>query len=215
MKNNILRYGIMKKLGRGIRMSCFLTFRCTLDCYYCTLRAGGGYPTSEEMSLHEWIKIIKRFPEKIREIVISGGEPMLHKDFVPFVQFLLDRGYYVTVYTNLSLKKGLELKPSRRLRFEASLHSSVRGNKPFYLKEYQEKFRVDVNDINSAKRFNRTFYSSKFRFGESEKGMLRCYDCQGTNKYPDEGVCYCNRITICPDGKVATNQMDMIRMYTK
>jgi hypothetical protein len=214
MKHNILRYGLMKRLGPGIRLSCFLTFKCTLDCFYCTLRAGGGYPESTTMSAVEWRMKIKRFPVKIREVVLSGGEPMLYPHFVEFAQFLLDSGYYVTIYSNLSLKKGLSLQPSRKLRFDASKHGQVRGEVPFYYEEYAKKYRVDCNDIKKEKTpIQRNF---KIEMGEvTKKGMLRCYECKGRNYYPDHGVCYCDRIAIAPDGLMFQNQMDLIRHYTR
>lgn len=205
IRYKILRYGLLKRFKRGIRVHAILTFACNFenDCYYCTWKAGGGWPKSKVMRLSEWKKVIRRFPLKIREFVVTGGEPMLHPDFNAIVKWMLDQGYFVTVYTNLSRSVGIDLPGHHRLRFYASRHSMVR-KVPFLVSEYS-RFRVDENDIGS------------------DKGLLRCYECQGKRRSEchdfskamiGQGANDCNRVFICPDGEVMINYLEIARRYS-
>lgn len=202
----ILKYGIMKRFKRGIRLYCLPTFRCNLMCYYCTLRSAGGYPTSTELGLEQWKNIINNFPAEIREVVITGGEPMLYEHFVAFVTWLLKKGFYVTVYTNMSYMLGLSIPWSPRLRFDASKHSTVREEyNPFLANTYKRQgYRVDINNADNE---------------SGTKNIMQCYKCQGKHReqyhnYKTGGVCNCYRLTICPDGKLEMNMMDVAQHYT-
>jgi hypothetical protein len=48
---------------------------------------------------------------------------------VPLVNWLLSKGIYVSLYTNLSTKRGLELKKSLKLRLVITYHHHVDTNK--------------------------------------------------------------------------------------
>lgn len=139
------RYGLRKRLVRGDSMLLFLTFRCTLKCDYCALKyIDGKYPESDEITLSEWKRIVKSFPRKIREVKITGGEPMLMPWFPEFVNWLIDEGYFVLVITNMTLKK--EIKESYRLIFIATNHEGSKFQLPYY-----RKHRVKVDKIGETK----------------------------------------------------------------
>lgn len=198
----------MKRLHRGMRIHAILTFACNFknDCYYCTWKAGGGWPQAKTMTLAGWKKVIKRLPFKVREIMVTGGEPMLHPEFNQIVEWMLKQGYFVTVYTNLSIAKGNQLPKHHRLRFYASKHSMVRRKMWPFLTNLYNGFRVDKNDIGS------------------DKGLLRCFECQGKRRaechdfskaMQGQGANDCNRFFIAPDGKTWINNLEMSREYSK
>ena len=114
----------MKRLKRGGRISMAITFRCNLSCNYCVAdKPHGKTPQANEATFEELKTFMLRFPHKLREVKLTGGSPELHKAFVPFVNWLLSEGYYVTVFTNLCHTKTLQqLNKSRRLIFIASYH---------------------------------------------------------------------------------------------
>jgi len=101
-----------------------LTFRCSGTCKMCCQKFLLGYrPIVEETNFTGWVKFFKRFPYKIKEVYVSGGEPVLHKDFVRIVNYLLGCGYYVRIYTNLkNIDKFREIKQCYRLSIKATYH---------------------------------------------------------------------------------------------
>jgi hypothetical protein len=144
-------YGLRKRLRRGKRIKILLTYRCTLDCDYCTnLAASGTKPKCEEIRLPEWKRIISLIPN-VREVVITGGEPMLHPDFVGLVDWLLESGKFVTVFTNLTMGRGMSISRDhqRNLRYAASYHRSfLLLHFQTHLSLYRKMgFRVDVEEI--------------------------------------------------------------------
>ena len=77
-----------------------IDFICNQRCRFC--------PCSKEQSTYPSIPLIelKNLVEgfikqsKIEGLVISGGEPTLHKDFIPFIEFVTQKGLNVTVLSN-------------------------------------------------------------------------------------------------------------------
>ena len=143
------RFGILKRLKRGGRVHVMLTYACTLDCSYCMNRVySGTRPTSDTIPAERWRGLIRGHHEKLREVVLSGGEPMLHPGFVELTRSLLADGLFVTVYTNLTLLDGLKLPESYRLHFVASFHRSYKIKKFLeHLAMYRNKFRVSVEEV--------------------------------------------------------------------
>lgn len=65
-------------------------------------------------------------------IVLSGGEPMLHPDFLKILEYLRDTGFYVTVLSNSSqcrneaLARNIkETMPENKFDIVTAIHSSV------------------------------------------------------------------------------------------
>ena len=179
-------FGVLKRLKRGIRVHIYPTLDCTLKCKYCVnLFKTGERPKIDEISVSDWMQIIETFPVKIREVVLSGGEPMKYKDFHKLVNRILDSGRFVTVWTNLTLNNGLKCKSSYRLRFGASYHNCYNLDKwSIRLKKYRKKFRVDIDELETT-----------FINGSNSKHILKTEDEQN----------YClNRpkLSFAPDGKL-------------
>jgi len=183
-------YGVLKRLRKGIRIYIYPTLRCTLNCDYCTnLFFDGKRPTSHEIEWKEWMNIINTFPVKVREVVLSGGEPMLYGNYVELADAIVSSGRFLTVYTNLTLTKGLDVKPSIRMRLDASFHESV-NNKLFFnnLKEYRKKFRVDTNEI-EKKEIKGSVVKNKLHTADD---MEECLNRRKQGFSPDGK--YCNSL---------------------
>jgi len=141
-----MRYGIRRRLTRAQSLLLFLTFRCTLKCSYCALKyIDGKYPVCDETTISHWKRIVKSFPRKIKEIKITGGEPMLMPYFSELVNWLLDEGYLVLVITNLTIKR--VIKKSDRLLIASTNHKVGKFQLDFYNKEH----RVKVDEIATQK----------------------------------------------------------------
>ena len=71
---------------RSVRLS--LTDRCDLACIYCRPHKQDGY-VDEQLDLLAWQTMVHGLVKAgVRRVRLTGGEPLLHRDIVPVVQFL-------------------------------------------------------------------------------------------------------------------------------
>lgn len=71
---------------RSVRLS--LTDRCDLACIYCRPHRHDGY-VEERLDLEAWRTMVHGLVRAgVRRVRLTGGEPLLHRDIVPVVQFL-------------------------------------------------------------------------------------------------------------------------------
>ena len=68
---------------------------CNLSCSFCDDELHKG--EYKEMSFEEIEKEIEKYPSK--RIIITGGEPSLY-DLNSFIEYMQDRGYYISIETN-------------------------------------------------------------------------------------------------------------------
>jgi organic radical activating enzyme len=138
-------YGKTLRFKRGIFLNLFLTFRCTLKCDYCILKLPTKiYPKSKEVGLDVWKDLISNFSLKIKEVSVSGGEPTLYPYFAEFVNWLLDKGYHVKIYSNLTNPSPInDIKKSYRLIINATNHK----HKAFLGNYLEMKHRVNVIEL--------------------------------------------------------------------
>ena len=122
---NLFSYFKLLKFKRGITLQIEPTFRCNQNCPYCINKNGGTeFPKDiNPMTKDEWINYIETFPLKIGEIIIGGGEPTLYFNLVNFVNYLLKKGYFVQLFTNLTHPEILnKINKSIRFRIIATYH---------------------------------------------------------------------------------------------
>jgi MoaA/NifB/PqqE/SkfB family radical SAM enzyme len=115
---------IAKKLTKGVLLQISLTYRCSGACDICCQKfLLGRHPKVKETNFLGWVRFFKRFPYKIKEVYVSGGEPVLHPDFVRIVNYLLCCGYYVRIFTNLKdIRKFYAINQSYKLSIKATYH---------------------------------------------------------------------------------------------
>lgn len=145
----ILRYGLLKRFKRGIQVNISLLYSCNLDCEYCVNKISGKRPDVKPVSVKQWKDWFNEFPYRISEVLISGGSPELYPGFEELVTWLLSSGYFVQVYTNLTMPDVLERLPkSYRLILISTFHHSFSQLK--YTSNYlrlKRKYRIVVDEI--------------------------------------------------------------------
>lgn len=82
-----------------------LTNRCNLSCIHCSQNADIVEKNVRELTTQEWDTVIDRVvASDIRDIVISGGEPMVRSDFFGIISYLRERSKgELTLMTNALL----------------------------------------------------------------------------------------------------------------
>ena len=81
---------MLDSFGRNINyLRLSVTDRCDLRCKYCMPEKSSFYSKSEFLSLDDLKKIsFSLFDLGIKKIRITGGEPLIRKDILEFLEFL-------------------------------------------------------------------------------------------------------------------------------
>lgn len=160
---------------RGIEVAMVVTTRCNLHCNYCPMFYGkeekwdGKYPRYKECTLKEWKEWFERFPFWFSQIYITGGEPTLISWIGELVNWLVDRGHHVIMFSNLKNPEPLYvIKKSYRFVYYPTYHqadiSTDNFNKPFgddhdrfknALIKLRSKvdFRIIIKELNEDMKF--------------------------------------------------------------
>ncbi len=80
-----------------------LTFRCNLRCAhcYCNLPANNQDALNEELKTEEVVRIFDQIAEAgCLWLLITGGEPLLRKDFLEIYAYAKKKGFITTLFTN-------------------------------------------------------------------------------------------------------------------
>ena len=92
-----------------------LTLRCNENCFHCGSRCGDV--RSEELSLQQYEELLnevrREFPDRLPRICITGGEPMLRRDFEAIVRMIHEMGFRWGMTSNGTL---IDEKAARMLR---------------------------------------------------------------------------------------------------
>lgn len=129
--------------GKSINLSgvsLFLTWRCNLRCKMCNLWGESGIfqkenNKEEEMNFNEYKKIIDEISYFSPEVVLTGGEPLLHKEWDKIVNYIrLKKLRGVVLLTNGTLLKknaekivGLIDSMNVSLDGPSEVHNKIRG----------------------------------------------------------------------------------------
>ena len=102
----------MKKLDtlpprHPVNATLELTLRCNLKCKMCMFRhsdSENARMAAEELSATQWSDMAQQlFDAGALNILITGGEPMLRRDFSEIYSSIYRLGFIVTLYTNATL----------------------------------------------------------------------------------------------------------------
>lgn len=75
-----------------------LTYRCNLSCAHCYLRGSRG---GDELSTEQWLDIVRQVRRAgCLWLLLTGGEPLLRRDFARIYLEARRLGLLVTVFTN-------------------------------------------------------------------------------------------------------------------
>lgn len=88
--------------GEGIRTGELATFirlaGCNLRCSYCDTDYSLTIKDGKEMSIKEILDKVKEIG--YRNITLTGGEPLIHKNVEQLIDSLIENGYKVNIETN-------------------------------------------------------------------------------------------------------------------
>lgn len=196
----IFRYGKLKKLKRGITITIMITHKCNLHCNYCSLKIPNGEMLLlkyKDMTFQKLMDIINDFPLKIREVTISGGEPALNKDFPKMINWILNKGIFVTIYSNLTrIDPYFLIQQNYKLRIQSTYH--VNYNRDKFIENYykiKKYHRIDVDEIGTKT----LSFSRLKRFCSTEDIKIKIK----------------NYLRVGIDGLIFTNCYDLFDYYTK
>ncbi len=101
------------------RLHIALTYMCNSRCRMCSIwkiYRENREKLREEFKLREFERIIEKYP-KFRDIWLTGGEPMLRKDFVDIVDYIdKNTSAWYTFQTNAILVKEIKRKVEEVLK---------------------------------------------------------------------------------------------------
>ncbi len=83
-----------------------ITSRCNLFCAHCyiNLPAGSDSEKEKELSYDEICHILDAIAEEgCLWLLITGGEPLLRKDFLDIYKYAKEKGFLITLFTNGTL----------------------------------------------------------------------------------------------------------------
>ena len=161
--SSIYRIGIQRLLRKGMRITIIPSYICNYSCSYCGRKMGGADPKAELRSLEEWKRYLtdldrtfKLSRSRIKEIVLSGGEPTLLPYFNELCNWITER-WLLMVYTNLSdISKLCSLNQTPRLIIHATFHpegtDSIWFNRRWRILD--EIHRVEVDEIGQRRLAN-------------------------------------------------------------
>lgn len=95
-----------------------ITGRCNMRCQHCR----AAHQPKQDMPIEQIIKIIRfarQFSPNYKEIILSGGEPLMHRDFAEILRQVRENGgEFITLTTNGSLLTGEHLALIKDLSFQ-------------------------------------------------------------------------------------------------
>lgn len=78
-----------------------LTYKCPLQCPYCSNPTDYAGNTDRELSTEEWIRVFEEARELgATQLGFSGGEPIVRQDLEELVKAARDMGYYTNLITS-------------------------------------------------------------------------------------------------------------------
>jgi radical SAM protein with 4Fe4S-binding SPASM domain len=103
-----------------------LTSKCNLKCRHCVVSA--GEECNDELCFEDCCRLIDEFAEfGVSQLILSGGEPMIRKDFFEIAEYVASKNIMIQVATNGTLidEAAAEKLASIGARTQVSLDSSV------------------------------------------------------------------------------------------
>lgn len=178
-------YKIRKRFKSGTRIYIYPTLRCNLSCEYCTCKFD-SFPDYNEIDLFDWCNIINRI-NGVNEIVLTGGEPTLYKEFNNLGNYILNHGYFLMVYTNFVFTKTITLYPRNRVFIVASYHRGMtETQKEIWnnnYNKYKNRYRIKVESLRDSKRilskeeeYNNCYHKQRISYAPNGMGFASLYE---------------------------------------
>ncbi|MDD3487278.1 MAG: radical SAM protein [Candidatus Moranbacteria bacterium] len=95
-----------------------ITGRCNMSCQHCR----AAHQPKQDMPIEQIVKIIRfarQFSPNYKEVILSGGEPLIHHDFADVLKQVRENGgEFITLTTNGSLLTSEHLTLIKDLSFQ-------------------------------------------------------------------------------------------------
>lgn len=82
-----------------MRTYLYISYKCNCNCFFCASDKTNVIKECNEVSLKDAKQFILNSPIK-KNLIISGGEPTIHKDFLEIVMFAKQHFEFVSLMTN-------------------------------------------------------------------------------------------------------------------
>jgi 7-carboxy-7-deazaguanine synthase len=137
------------------RVSLFIRFvGCNLNCRWCDEKSSSVSHNGFEISLNELIERIKSY--SCKNIVVTGGEPLLTKEIVTLTKNLKKNGFHITVETNGTIIKDVAADLM-------SISPKLSHSEPIMNQEQLEKYKKKRININVLKYYTKN-YNHQLKF---------------------------------------------------
>jgi AdoMet-dependent heme synthase len=94
--------------------SILVTRRCNFNCIHCSVDA--GKELKNELKLEEIRKLLVELKQlKVKNIELSGGEPLLREDLFQIIRYAKKLGFYVKILSNGSLLSRGKIRKLKRI----------------------------------------------------------------------------------------------------
>lgn len=97
----------------GLPCAFIRLFGCNLNCSYCDTRYSCDGKEYEILTKEQILETLQN--KRVKNVTITGGEPLIHAGIYPLIELLVENGYQVNVETNGSIR------PKRRYPSGAQL----------------------------------------------------------------------------------------------
>lgn len=130
----------------SIRLLWEITNKCNLKCKHCLFFESDNCVSKDELTYEEACSIIDNIANdgRVKEIWISGGEPLLYKNLLPIVKYIVSKKICPSISTNAylvtdELAKELYLAGIRYVHvsidgIDAKTHDSLRQVKGSFIR---------------------------------------------------------------------------------
>ncbi|MEK6816931.1 MAG: radical SAM protein, partial [Nanoarchaeota archaeon] len=131
MEKIILRYDESKweevpaKIVNTLQL--FITNRCNLRCKACFYAHNLG---KQDMTLEQYKNNVMEYKDKIKKVILLGGEPTLHPGMEEMIEFNRKLGLKTTIYTNGAQIKRLEFFDLSNVEIRVGVYGSQSSEKP-------------------------------------------------------------------------------------
>jgi len=106
-------YTHLKNTHVALRMQIDCTYRCNLECLHCFQ----SKHIDKELTFSQWHAILTQLKDHgCLEIIFSGGEPFIRKDFLKIAMCASNLGFAIKINTNGTLLNESAVKKIRNLR---------------------------------------------------------------------------------------------------
>ncbi len=141
------------------RLGFTVAYKCDGNCTYCFTKPdkySERTNVEDEISKEEFEEILRQaIPLGLKEIQLSGGEPLLKKDIFEFVKIAKDLGIRVGIFTNGNLLNQDVLEKLKALKLDwirvglggSSYEMSQKAGR---LNDTKEKFEKILNNIKAS-----------------------------------------------------------------